>query len=373
MQANFSRFESKYQKVETDDIGHGAQGSVFKVVRKDDPNGEVFAAKIYHMKDGGHQETIYKTEVLMYRVLPKTDLFGKMVEHFDEGDKKILILKLIDGHTYKYHKDELPVDTKVKTDIALKQAIQMTKMLMSLEGMDLYYADFHGENLMVKKSGDLVLTDFGASARIMDRTGAINPKGFCANQILEKYNEKKQTPAEFRERLYNEHNSKQLLNQFKSIARCVEDTADEYMSAFKGLNKFIEQALRDMVEQDATESYQDPFDKLAGEVQEKYDYANNSTAGNSTLDSYYGYGTYGTYGGSSLLKATNSVKNLSGPSMCEKIMEKLRYIVFNKQELLRMTFEDEQEYQKYYDARFLFDEEEEAQKKKLHIALHSDF
>lgn len=140
------------------------------------------------------------------------------------------------------------------------------------------------------------------------------------------------------------------------------------MMAFKGLNKFIEQALKDMVEQDATESYQDPFDKLAGEVKEKYDFANNST-----LDSYYGYGTYGTYGGSSLLKATNSVKNLSGPSMCEKIMEKLRYIVFNKQELLRMTFDDEQEYQNYYDARFLFDEEEEAKKKKQHIALHSDF
>lgn len=109
------------------------------------------------------------------------------------------------------------------------------------------------------------------------------------------------------------------------------------MTAFKGLNNFIEQALRDMVEQDAADSYQDPFDKLAGEVKDKYE---PNISNNSTLDSCYGYGTYGTYGGSSLLKATNSVKNLSGPSMCEKIMEKLRYIVFNKQELLRMTFED---------------------------------
>ena len=147
------------------------------------------------------------------------------------------ILKLIDGHTYKYHKDEMPVDSSTTTDIALKQAIQMTKMLLALENLDLYYADFHGENLMVKSNGDLVLTDFGASARITDRTGAINPKGFCANQILEKYHEKQQTPAEFRERLLNEHNSKQLLNQFKSIVKCVADKECEFMDALKGLNK----------------------------------------------------------------------------------------------------------------------------------------
>ena len=72
------------------------------------------------MKDGGHQETIYKTEIGMYRILPKTDLFGKLVEHFDEDDKKILILKFIEGHTYKYHKDELPVDSDISYNIAMK-------------------------------------------------------------------------------------------------------------------------------------------------------------------------------------------------------------------------------------------------------------
>ena len=56
----------------------------------------------------------------------------------------------------------------------------MTKMLLALENLDLYYADFHGENLIVKQNGDLVLTDFGASARITDRSGEINPKGFYA-------------------------------------------------------------------------------------------------------------------------------------------------------------------------------------------------
>lgn len=255
MQANLSGFERKYQKVEGDQIGHGAQGSVFKVVKKDDPNGEVFAAKIYHMTEGGHDEAIYKTEILMYRLLPKSSLFGTLLEHFDEGDRKVLILKYIDGHTYKHHKEALPVAAKLETDAALKQAIQMTKMLLLLEDSDLYYADFHGENLMVQKSGDLVLTDFGASARISDRAGNINPKGFCASQIMEKFQEKKQTPAEFRERLFNEHYGKQLLNHFKVIANNVEDKEDEYLEAFARLTKFIEKEINDMATQDAADSY----------------------------------------------------------------------------------------------------------------------
>jgi len=116
----------------------------------------------------------------MYAILPKTSLFGQLVEHFDEGERKILILKFIDGHKYKLHKDTLPVESKLNSETAMKYAIQMTKMLLMMENFDVFFADFHGENLMLQKNGDLILTDFGASARITDRTGNINPKGFCS-------------------------------------------------------------------------------------------------------------------------------------------------------------------------------------------------
>lgn len=91
------------------------------------------------------------------------------------------------------------------------------------------------------------------------------------------------------------------------------------------------------------------------------------------MDYGYMYGTYyGTKNG--LLKNTNSLKNLNGPSMCEKIMDKLRYLVFNNKDLLALTFETEEECQQYYDDMFVDDMEAlEAEKKKNHIAMHSDF
>lgn len=129
----------------------------------------------------------FETEILMYAILPKTSLFGKLVEYFDEDERKILILEFIEGHQFKHHQDKLPCQKSQNTHMILKHAIQMTKMLLILERYDVYFSDFHGENILVNKDGDLVLTDFGASARISDRSGNINPKGFWSQQILEKF------------------------------------------------------------------------------------------------------------------------------------------------------------------------------------------
>ena len=116
LHTKFSKFESKYEQIEDNqELGHGAQGSVFKVKRRDDPHGPAYAAKIYYHKEGGQEQTIFETEILMYAILPKTSLFGQLVEHFDEGDRKILILKFIDGHKYKLHKDSLPVQSKLNS------------------------------------------------------------------------------------------------------------------------------------------------------------------------------------------------------------------------------------------------------------------
>merc|ERR1719240_1624101 len=66
----------------------------------------------------------------------------------------------------------------------------------------------------------------------------------------------------------------------------------------------------------------------------------------STLD------TYGTNGaGMFALKARSQVQT-QGPSMCEQVMEKLRYTVFNNRDLLALCFDDEQSYKAYYDSKF---------------------
>merc|ERR1739848_118471 len=91
-----------------------------------------------------------------------------------------------------------------------------------------FYADFHGENMLLNKNLDLVLCDFGACAKITDRSGNIKPKGFASQHIMEKFFEKKQTPVNFRERFFNEHNLKMLISHFKLLNSCVEER-DEYI------------------------------------------------------------------------------------------------------------------------------------------------
>jgi len=118
----------------------------------------------------------------------------------------------------------------------------MTKMLHTLQTEDVFYADFHGENMLLNKDLDLLLCDFGACAKITDRSGQIRPKGFASQFIMEKFFEKKQTAEKFRERLFNEHNLKMLISHFKLLNSCVEER-DEYIDAFAELTEWMEKQL----------------------------------------------------------------------------------------------------------------------------------
>jgi len=338
-----SQFDAKYQKVEQAQIGKGAQGSVFKVVKRSDPNGKVYAAKIYHAEENGAEKIIFETEILMYTILPKSQLFGKMVEYFDEADRKILILEFIEGHLFKNHHDKLPIEKDLSTQQILKHAIQMTQMVLLLEKHDVYFSDFHGENIMVNKNGDLVLTDFGASARITDRAGQINPKGFLAAQIMEKFQEnKKQTAAQFKERLFNEHHIKQLINHFKVLSKLNQDKEDEFMVAFEEMIKNMDKQYKEMVFRKATTIY-DTDEVDFEEKQQKQDHYGTYYSNLSTLESC------GTYGGKFALKSESALKI---SSMSQKVLEKLRYIVFNDAALLESTFDDHETFQTYYDSFF---------------------
>lgn len=104
-------------------------------------------------------------------------MIGNMIEHFDEGDKKILVLDFIDGQLYKKHHDTLPavcnyiavaLVCNYTTEIAFKYALQMTRMLQVMEQNNIMYGDFHGENIMLKSDGNLILTDFGYSTLLTE-------------------------------------------------------------------------------------------------------------------------------------------------------------------------------------------------------------
>lgn len=238
---------------------------------------------------------------------------------------------------------------KISPQLALKQAIQMTKMLLNFEARDIYYADFHGENIMVKKDGDLVLTDFGACSRITDRTGKINPKGFFADQIRAKFEEKKQTEAQFKERLFDEHYSSQLLTNFRLILKSIKeaDQRDEYTIAFKDLIAFIEKFHQE----------KDRQDKLNDGAADFIDQIVDKEVSDKVNEEYYQdfksyYSTMATYERFDLSDESLSKLKISGPSMCQMILDKLRYIVFNSRDLLAMCFDTEKEFKAYYDSKF---------------------
>ena len=67
-------------------IGSGEQGSVFKVIKHDDPSGKVYAAKIYKKSGQESDQTIFEIEIFIYSILPESNLLGKLVEYFDEDD-----------------------------------------------------------------------------------------------------------------------------------------------------------------------------------------------------------------------------------------------------------------------------------------------
>lgn len=80
-------------------MGKGGQGSVFKVTKKGDESGKVYAAKTYHTEYGQcHIDETYQNEIELYNVLPETPMLGHLVDHFDEGKRKILVMELIKGH-----------------------------------------------------------------------------------------------------------------------------------------------------------------------------------------------------------------------------------------------------------------------------------
>lgn len=115
---------------------------------------------------------------------------------------------------------------------------------------------------------------------------------------------------------------------------------DEFAIAFKDLIKFIEKA-RQTNESNNEKSCEVMVQQKEVEQDEQADYYGQYY---STLDTY---GTIGSFG----LKASSRLK-IAGPSICEKIMDKLRYLVFNDRELLASTFDDEAQYQAYYDHQF---------------------
>lgn len=106
--AHSRSFNDTYMRVDDSYLGQGAQGAVFRVVRRDDPQGKTYAAKTYHANytavNEGNHETLFNRELTAYRALPDDSPYiGKLVDSFNEESTKVLILELINGTSLHSH------------------------------------------------------------------------------------------------------------------------------------------------------------------------------------------------------------------------------------------------------------------------------
>ena len=120
------RFDQVYKRIDVNKLGQGAQGEVFRVVKVDDPNGTVYAAKTYfeqisfepafikrynlnmdylHKEHGQNNNSFgrdeMKRELAAYKRLPKNDNVGQLYEYYEEEDKRYMVMKLIEGVEFK--------------------------------------------------------------------------------------------------------------------------------------------------------------------------------------------------------------------------------------------------------------------------------
>lgn len=143
---------------------------MFKVVRRDDPNGKVYAAKNYLDCNSKSKEPFLK-EIKGYSLIPESHYFGKLIESFNQYMQRTLILELIEGTTLmeclwtekrkrltKAQRSKLEEDREfdvtykkkfISKELLVKWMLQMAEVVQILQDHGIYYGDLHLKNLMV--------------------------------------------------------------------------------------------------------------------------------------------------------------------------------------------------------------------------------
>jgi len=156
-------FEQKYKQV--GDLGKGAMGLVVKVVRRDDPNGEQYAAKL--SRHGFYDQ---QTEIDMLKHLDHPRI-TRLVDSFYGSyfQSTVMVLNLIKGKTFCEERKAICKEPGnngfMPRETLIDWMKQMSEIMMYMHSKKVIHRDLHCGNWMVADK-QIYLLDLGLARKI---------------------------------------------------------------------------------------------------------------------------------------------------------------------------------------------------------------
>ncbi|OWZ31285.1 cyclin-dependent kinase 1 [Cryptococcus neoformans c45] len=146
-----------YQKIEK--VGEGTYGVVYKA--KDINTGNVVALKKIRLEaeDEGVPSTSIR-EISLLKELSKDDNIVKLLDIVHSEAKLYLVFEFLDMDLKKYM-DTIGEKDGLGPDMVKKFSYQLVKGLYYCHGHRILHRDLKPQNLLINKSGDLKIGDFG--------------------------------------------------------------------------------------------------------------------------------------------------------------------------------------------------------------------
>ncbi|OXC70208.1 cyclin-dependent kinase 1 [Cryptococcus neoformans] len=146
-----------YQKIEK--VGEGTYGVVYKA--KDINTGNIVALKKIRLEaeDEGVPSTSIR-EISLLKELSKDDNIVKLLDIVHSEAKLYLVFEFLDMDLKKYM-DTIGEKDGLGPDMVKKFSYQLVKGLYYCHGHRILHRDLKPQNLLINKSGDLKIGDFG--------------------------------------------------------------------------------------------------------------------------------------------------------------------------------------------------------------------
>ncbi|AAW42218.1 hypothetical protein CNBC5500 [Cryptococcus deneoformans B-3501A] len=146
-----------YQKIEK--VGEGTYGVVYKA--KDINTGHIVALKKIRLEaeDEGVPSTSIR-EISLLKELSKDDNIVKLLDIVHSEAKLYLVFEFLDMDLKKYM-DTIGEKDGLGPDMVKKFSYQLVKGLYYCHGHRILHRDLKPQNLLINKSGDLKIGDFG--------------------------------------------------------------------------------------------------------------------------------------------------------------------------------------------------------------------
>jgi serine/threonine protein kinase len=154
-------FAAKYRVISDKELGAGGVGIVYRAVKRDDPNGEVFAAKMF--RRGFNNSANPEIESGKYLDHPRVT---RVYETFvgDDSSSTVIVMRLMKGQDMKHKISTMVKDLNGKMfpkEILFDWLIQCSELMVYINSKKIIHRDPHAGNWMIDDEGKIYLTDFG--------------------------------------------------------------------------------------------------------------------------------------------------------------------------------------------------------------------